>query len=497
MTQRTTGPHRPNRRIGAHQLAPLLSGWRDDAIGRPGYRSLADRLRLLVLDGRLPVDTVLPSERALAMALGASRTTTTAAYRLLRDVGFAHGSHGAGTWTALPARDVVTEPWPTPLSGGLGAPDGSGDLASAAAEAPPELHAAYSAALAELPRFLPGHGYVTAGVASLRERIAARYTARGLPTVPEEVAITAGALHAMHLTLPLLIQPGDRILVEHPTYPISIDAVRRAGGRPVPLPVEDGWDAGYARTVLRQTGARLAILIPDFHNPTGRLLDDSGRDALAGALADAGCLAMIDETTAEIDLRAHFGRPAPAVAPFAAFGRPGTTLLLGSASKTFWGGLRIGWVRAERSMIRQIALARASDDLAGPILEQLATAHLMDHLEPIVRRRLGQLAERYRALRAAMARHLPDWEVNQPDGGLVLWCRLPQPRSSALVNSARALGLTLTAGPRFGVDGAFESRLRIPYTRPVEQLQASAALLARAWAAPPVPFIDPWHADVV
>ena len=90
----------------------------------PGYRALADRLRLLILDGRLPVDTVLPSERALAEAIGASRTTTTAAYRLLREEGFAHGSHGAGTWTALPASEPAGTPYPLAVDGLPGSPDG-------------------------------------------------------------------------------------------------------------------------------------------------------------------------------------------------------------------------------------------------------------------------------------------------------------------------------------------------------------------------------------
>ena len=481
MPSAASSPHRPDRRIGAHQLAPFLSGWRNSATKGPGYRVLADRLRLLVLDGRLPVDTVLPSERALAEAIGASRTTTTAAYRLLREEGFAHGSHGAGTWTALPAAEPAGAPYPLATDGLPGADDGRGDLSSAATAAPPEVHAAYVAALAELPRYLPGHGYVTAGISALRARIAASYTARGLPTVPEEIMVTAGALHAMHLTLNLLVHTGDRVLVEHPTYPITIDAVRRVGARPVPMPVEDGWDAEQARTLLRQTGARFAALIPDCHNPTGQIMDTPTRQAIAAALADAGVVAIADETTHHLDLRAEFGRPAPEEPPLAALARPGSVITLGSMSKSVWGGLRIGWIRAERSVIRQLAGLRAADDLAGPVLEQLASVHLLDGLEPIVRRRRAELAVQCRALQAALAVHLPDWEAPTPQGGMVVWCRLPAPRSSEVVSSARGLGVLMNAGPRYGVDGAFESRLRVPFARPPEQLAAAVGLLAQAW----------------
>ena len=479
------GPVRPLRRIGAHQLAPLLSGWRGDVSGGggpalPGYRALADRIRLLVLDGRIPVDAVLPSERALAEVIGASRTMTTATYRLLREEGFAAGSQGAGTWTSLPTR-ADPEMVLLARNGEDATADGRGDLAYAASEAPPEVHAAYTAALAELPRYLPGHGYVTAGLPGLRSVIAAGYTARGLPTSAEEILVTSGALHALHLVLALLAQRGDRVLVEHPTYSIALEAIRRAGARPVPLPVEDGWDADYARTVIRQTGSRLAFLIPDFHNPTGRLLDAAGREAMASALADAGCVAIVDETMAALDLRSEFGRPAPVPPPFAAVARRGAVVTLGSASKSVWGGLRIGWVRAERSSIRRLAVARSSDDLAGPVLEQLAAAQLLADLGPLLGRRRPELATRCRTMRAALADRLPEWDVPEPDGGLSLWCRLPAARSSELVTSARALGLTLHAGPRYGIEGAFESRLRLPFTRPAEHLTAAVGLLERAW----------------
>ena len=84
-------PLRPRGRITSRELVPLIGDWRSAGSGVPGYRSLADRIRMLVLDGRLPVGTVLPSERVLADSLDTSRTTTTSAFRLLREEGFAGG----------------------------------------------------------------------------------------------------------------------------------------------------------------------------------------------------------------------------------------------------------------------------------------------------------------------------------------------------------------------------------------------------------------------
>jgi DNA-binding transcriptional MocR family regulator len=463
----------PRRRVPARELALLVAGWKDDRAA--GYAALADRLRLLVLDGRVPVHALLPSERELAVALATSRTTTAAAYRLLRESGFAAAGQGAGTWTELPgsaASRGADAPWPVQVTGVAGTPDGRGDLASAAPEAPPQVHAAYTAALTELPRYLPGHGYVSAGLPVLRERVAERYTTRGVPTSPEQVLVTSGALHGLRLVLEAVLSPGDRVLVESPSYPLALDAVRRAGGRPVALPVEHrGWDPSAVAAAVRETGARAAYLMPDFQNPTGRLMDAPTRQAVAAALA--GCTVIVDETTAELDLRPDGSPPLPP--PFPA------DVTLGSASKTFWGGLRVGWVRTEAALVRRLTLARAVDDLSSPVLEQLATAQLLGELEAVLATRRPALRARRDALRAAVARHLPGWRTPTAPGGLVLWCALPTPSSTAFAAAARHAGVVLTPGPRFGPDGAFESRMRLPYARPAAELEAAVARLAPVW----------------
>lgn len=482
----------PAHRIGARELADLLLDWQPRRPGGgPGYQALAERLRLLVLDGRVPVDTLLPSERALAGAAGTSRTTTTAAYRLLREAGFADGHQGRGTWITLPGSADNAPPWPVVT--GEAAAGAVCDLATAAFEAPPRLHAAYAAALADLPRYLPGHGYATAGVPALRAIIAQRYAARGVPTRPEEIIVTSGATQGLHLVLQALARRGDRAVVEHPTWPLGADTVRRAGLRPVAFAMEDGWDADRLAALVRRARPRLAYLMPDFHNPTGRLLDLAGRQAVAAVLRDAGCTMIADETTAELDLRAELSRgaelspravsgPVPALAAVAA---PGAVISIGSTSKTFWGGLRVGWVRAPEPLIRTLMQVRAAYDLAGPVLEQLTALHLLDQIDVLLPQRRQEAARRCTVLRSELAARLPSWTANLPDGGLALWVRLPAPRSSELVTAARALRVTLTPGSRFGVNGGFETRVRLPFTAPGPQLVRAVDLLAQAWSAGP------------
>jgi DNA-binding transcriptional MocR family regulator len=250
----------------------------------------------------------------------------------------------------------------------------------------------------------------------------------------------------------------------------------------VPFPVEDGWDPLRLRALLSRSRPTLAYLIPDFHNPTGLLLNGPERLEVARALADTGTTVLVDETTTDLDLRAGLGRGSgPMPAPLAALARRGTAVSVGSASKLFWGGLRVGWVRADTELIGRLTQVRAGQDLAGPVLEQLATNHLLDTVAEWLPQRREQATRRCQMLHDELARQLPDWQVPLPDGGLALWARLPAARSSRLASAARARGLQITSGPRFSADGGFETRLRLPFTAQETQLRRAVGVLAAAW----------------
>ena len=460
------------RRIGAASLTRLLGAWRGGRAG-PAYAQLADGVRLLILDGRLPLDVVLPGERELAGALEVSRTTVTAAFSRLRDDGFLDRRQGAGARTRLPAgpgeRGVSS-----PLVG-AGA-EGVIDLASAAPAAGEVVHQVYAAALQALPAHLPGHGYAPLGVPELRAAIADRYTRRGLPTMPDQVMVTSGAQHALALMLRLLAGPGDRVVIDHPTYPHAIDAIQRAACRPVPVGLPgDGWDVEGLSAAFRQSGPRLAYLVPDFHNPTGRVMSSPERAAVAAAAARARVSVIFDETLIDLWLdRPH--------QPYG-FEEPDEGLVrLGSTGKSFWGGLRIGWIRADVQTIAALAQRRASIDLGSAVLEQLAVVHLLANEDQALDERRTALRGRRDDFIALVAQRLPDWNASSPPGGLSLWAELPAPVSTALAATSERFGLRLAAGPRFGVDGAFERYLRLPFTLAPDELGEAVERLALAYA---------------
>lgn len=469
----------------SHAVRPVslirhLGAWRTPGAG-PAWRQLAGALRLLILDGRLPLQARLPGERELAAALTLSRTTVSAAYGLLRDEGFLGGGQGEAARTTLPhapaLRAAAAAPPETPsapesLSGLI-------DMTSAVLPAGANVHAAYVRALERLPAQLPGHGYETTGLEVLREAVAAHYGRRGLPTSPGQILITHGAHNGLVHLLRLMVRPGDPVVIDHPTYPQAIDAILASGGRPLPVALPDdgdasgGWDIEGLAGACRSRAAPMAYLVIDHHNPTGRLMPAADRLRLLAALKGVSTLLVLDETLVDLTLS---GDPAPAASCIDA----PRIVRLGSMSKSVWGGLRIGWIRADRAVIQRLAQSRAGLDLGVPVLEQLAAVELLNDGGAALSERRPLLRARRDHLLARLSETLPDWVCPKPTGGLSLWVRLPAPISSALTVEAAAMGLRLAAGPRFGVDGAFERRLRLPYTLPEAGLDRVADLLAVA-----------------
>ncbi|AKT51070.1 MocR-like transcription factor YczR [Arsenicicoccus sp. oral taxon 190] len=462
------------RRLSPHRLAQLLG---PAGRGVPAYRWLADGIRLLVADGRVLPDTTLPSERALTAQLGVSRTTVARAYADLVERGYAEARQGSGTRTRLPGPPAPAGEEPFgPVGRVLGAdhPPGVADLTATVPPAAPGLVAAFERASAQLPRYLAGSGYHPAGLPELREALAERYESRGVPTRPDQIIVTSGALAGVAAVLRALAAPGDRVVVESPTYPNSIAALHRQGARPVAVPMaEDGFDV-EGIVAAAAAGARATLLIPDFHNPTGHLLGDDGRAALTRGHARAGVPLLVDETLQDMALDAP-RLPLPTAAH-------GPTITVGSCSKSHWGGLRLGWVRADGRLPAAIQQARLSLDLGAPVLEQLALADLLRHPRPDSERRAA-LVRRRDHLHALVTAALPGWETQVPRGGLSLWWRLPRPRSSALVAAAARRGVRLASGPAFSPDGTgLEGYLRTPFTQPEETLGRAAAVIADAWA---------------
>ncbi|MEU6122460.1 PLP-dependent aminotransferase family protein [Streptomyces sp. NPDC047123] len=458
------------RSVSPRQLADLLH---DLPASRPMYRNLAKAIRTLVLEGRLALQIRLPAERELAGELALSRPTVTAAYDLLRESGYASSRRGAGTWTTLPGGQRAAGSRRT-----LTSENESIDLLSAALGLPDD---AINGALNDSAPLLALHarapGYHPFGLMELRKAVAERYTRRGVPTLPDQILITSGAQQGLALSLGLLATPGDRVMIENPTYPNALDAVRRARLRLTPIPVsETGWNSDVMNATLAQAMPRMAYVIPDFQNPVGCLMPAEQRRELLHATRRTGTWLVVDETLTDIAL------DVPPPAPFVSHSPSQETehvITVGSMSKSFWGGLRIGWLRATPRLITKLAELRVGMDMAGSVMDQLLSVALLARTEEILQPRLTQIRHQRDTLLAALHEHLPQWTTPVPAGGLTLWVDLGQTIASAVADQVLTKGVRIEGGARFGADpGTHDHRLRIPYTLPPDLLQEAVRRLA-------------------
>jgi DNA-binding transcriptional MocR family regulator len=448
-------------------LVERLGRW---SSGRgPLYVLLAARMRALIDDGELPPGSRLPPDRALASALAVGRTTVVAAYDQLAVEGRIVRRQGSGTRVAGSAAALARTTTEAPAFLHLLEPkDGVLMLACAAPDAPPEeLVEAYTRTVPRLADITGDIGYHPLGHQALRRVIAERYRLRGVPTTPDQVLVTTGGQQALSLLARALVRPGDRVLVETPTYPGALEAFREEGavlrGLPVGL-------AGFAAAVAEHRPV-LAYVIASFHNPTGAVLPALRRRSLAET---AGVTLIDDEALADLGFP---GQEAPA--PLATHNDG--VITIGSLSKVVWGGLRIGWVRAPAPVIARLARLRAVHDLGGNIPAQLAAAELLPRLDAIRHRMAGQRQARHDHLRAELARHLPDWQAPAVPGGQTLWVRLPHGDGTSFAQAALRHGVAVLPGTGLDAAGGSAEYIRLHFLAPQDDLSEAVRRLAATW----------------
>lgn len=322
----------------------------------------------------------------------------------------------------------------------------------------------------------------TEGDPVLRAAAAALMVARGVRTQADDLLITSGSQQALTLVATALVDPGEAVLVEEPSYLAAIQAFTLAGARVVPVACdEDGVIPEALEDAVRREGARLAYLIPTFQNPTGRTLPLERRAAIAAIAERTGLWLIEDDPYGELR---YSGAP---VAPLAAQPRAaGRTLSLSTLSKIAAPGLRIGWVRAPRALRAPLVVAKQAADLHSSTVDQAAaaiwlcetdlTAHV-DRLRSVYR-------ERRDALLAGLATALPPGSTwNQPEGGMFVWARLPEGHDAqALLEAAIARDVAFVPGHPFFAGEPDPRALRLSFTTHApDEIAEGLRRLRTAW----------------
>jgi DNA-binding transcriptional MocR family regulator len=464
----------------------VLDGWSSGE--GPLHRRLAVALAAAIQRGELLAGTRLPPERVLAAELAVGRGTVGTAYELLRRQGLVDRRQGRGTEILGTAGSVAggrAAELATSLQGNLlfrtlGEPaDQTINLLGTSTPPSPPIRAAIAAALSALDvtALTADHGYFPLGYPPLRRAVAAHLDARGLPTTDQQILITGGAQQAISLLAACWMRPGQLVVLEDPTFPGAIDAFRTAGAHILTVPVaEGGADLGRLADTIAQSAVQAVYLMPTFHNPTGAVMAEGARRQLGRLSRTTGVAIVEDDTLAELTLTSQAPRPISAFAPDT------PVISIGSLSKLFWAGLRIGWIRGPASVVAQLGRIKAVADLGTSLLSQAVAVALLGQAEQILQARRTELIERLALLQALLEELLPSWHWRPPPGGLSIWARLPHGSSLELGQVASRHGVLIAPGTVMSATGGFPDFIRLPFDHHPQELQEGIGRLARAWA---------------
>ncbi|MGW2818526.1 aminotransferase-like domain-containing protein [Streptomyces sp. NPDC001415] len=321
----------------------------------------------------------------------------------------------------------------------------------------------------------------TEGSPALRAATAARLSGRGLATHADDLLITTGSQQGLTLLAAALIEPGDVVLVEDPCYLAALQAFGFAGARIIPVPCdEDGPDPDALDELVARERPKLFYCVPTFQNPTGRTMTAERRRAVADVAVRRGLWIVEDDPYGELR---YEGEHVPWISSYE--DAADRTVLLSSYSKIMAPGLRLGWVRAPRELLRACVIAKQASDLHTPTVNQLAAArYLADRdLDVHVDRVRAAYGERRDAMLMGLPEALPEGSTwNRPEGGMFLWARLPEGSdATALLRTVVEHDVAYVPGAPFfaGVPDAAALRLCFVTSAP-DEIREGLGRLGRA-----------------
>lgn len=481
----------------------------DRSSSLPLYQQIAGFLREQIRAGSLAPETRLPATRELARLLGTSRVTVANAYADLESEGLLISRMGSGTYVALlPGglgrnsseraegdwplwqQRLLTSTWlpamreldsllsavprrnPISFASGMGATD----LFPVA-----DFRKALAAVLREEDSETLGYGD-RAGNPALCATIAHILGAQGIPARQEEVLITSGSQQALALVGRLLLRPGDRVLVESPTYSGAIDLFRSLDVNLQGIPMdEEGMRMDRLEDGMRSGQAKLLYTIPTFHNPTGLCLSANRRRQVL-ALAQRYNVPVLEDDFAG-DLR-YDGRALPALK---ALDPGGWVIYTGTFSKMLMPGLRVGFLVASGPIYNGLlALKRTTDIATSNLMQRALQAYItVGRYQTHLRRACRVYRARRDCLIEALEAYMPAgtrWQT--PQGGLFVWVRLPGDLSAtALYPLAADEGVVFAPGSLFFPAERDQPYLRMNFTvYPADTIQEGVRRLAAAVA---------------
>ncbi|MDQ3573268.1 MAG: PLP-dependent aminotransferase family protein [Actinomycetota bacterium] len=299
------------------------------------------------------------------------------------------------------------------------------------------------------------------GIGELAQRVADLSATRGAPEDPDDIVITSGATQGVSLAMRAILEPGDVVACEDPSFMCVIRAIRAAGAQVMPVPVDrDGLDIDALEALLTRMEIKAIALQPRLHNPTGTDLSAERRARLLDLARLHGLFIVEDGVYGELRME---GEPVPSLRAEA----PANVIYADSLSKTIGGGFRAGWVAASGPVLERIVAEKRSDDIHSPVLTQLVTASYLAsgaHASQ-VERALAHYRRGRDAALEAIDKHLGQIaSYDVPRGGGHVWVRLDSGASEQdLVDEARRQGVAFVPGSAMRSERSPDLSLRLSF----------------------------------
>lgn len=332
----------------------------------------------------------------------------------------------------------------------------------------------------------------TRGYRPLLEVIAGLQRGRGIDTAIEDLLVTTGSQQGLDLVARVLIDPGDVILVELPTYVGAISAFRNAQATMIGVPQEqdgidlDALDRTFARLAADGRRVKFLYVVPNFQNPTGLLIGLDKRRRLLEWAERRDVLVLEDDPYR--DLYFEDSASEAEVRPIKADDRSGRVIYLSSFSKTLAPGYRVAWIAAAPPLAAKLEMAKQAEDLLTGSLDQRVVYEackrgVLDRQVPTLRR---HYAHKRDVMQDALKRELGDLATwPRPSGGFFLWLTLPASvNADIMLPRAIEEGVIYVAGEAFYVNGEGQNTLRLSFSAPTpERIETGVSRLARALRA--------------
>jgi GntR family transcriptional regulator/MocR family aminotransferase len=461
----------------------------------PLARQIQTQIERLVHEGLLAAGMKLPATRELARDLGVNRATVTLAYEELVATGWARAHVGQGTFVATPPGRSVSgngpaAPPPAPDIDWSGLLSRSAQIIASEAQrrrvsalprrAPAGL-ISFAGGMPDsalfptepfrrvLNRVIREEGqellqyYPVGGYLPLRQFVSTYLLRHGLEAHPDRILVVNGSQQGFDLIARTLLDPGDVVAVEQPSYPRALQVFRSFGAQLVPVPLgADGPRLDLLERALERHQPKFFYCQPSAHNPTGRTMSIEARRRLL-AVASRFQVPVVEDG---FDGSLYYGARPPA--PLKALDTTGLVVYIGTFSKILFPGLRLGWLVAPPALLESLESAKQLADIHTSALIQAAVYHFSEgrllerHLARVVREYARRRAILLDSLQARMPRGV-SW--TEPDGGFNLLLTLPDGVDAmAVLPRAIERGVSFTPGASFFIDATGARTVRLSFS---------------------------------